>query len=118
MLELFTEGCCGRSREFGCSRVAIDPLVPYSDLCTRAKKIFTEEHTLYTPDQLAIHLPSLRRYESTSGNKARGEMTEGDIHPICDFCREALYGEDEHFAHMRERHEECFICKREGVLHQ
>ena len=118
MLERFTENCCGRSHESGSNKLAIDSLVSYSDLCTRTKKIFTYEQTLYHPDQLAIHLPSLRRYESTAGNKARREQIEGGIHPVCDFCREAFYGEDEHFAHMRERHEECFVCKREGVLHE
>jgi len=112
------EGCCGKFHELGSNRVAVNPLVSHSELCTRIKKIFTHEHTLYTPDQLAIHLPSLRRYESTSGNKSRKEKIEGGIHPVCDFCREALYGEDEHFAHMRERHEECFVCKRGDVLHQ
>ncbi|GJE90693.1 hypothetical protein PsYK624_068370 [Phanerochaete sordida] len=85
------------------------------DLCIRFKKIFTHEHILYNPGQLPIHLPSLQRGHRQSGNK---DKVEGGVHPLCEFCRECSFGEDELFKHMREKHEECFICKRNEVKDQ
>ncbi|KAG8905963.1 hypothetical protein FRB99_007897 [Tulasnella sp. 403] len=79
------------------------------DLCIRNKKIFAHEHTLYSPDTLPNHLPSLRR--------GPGEEDE-DTHPMCQFCRECLYSDDELYTHMREKHEECFLCKKQGKYHQ
>ena len=86
-----------------------------SDLCIRFKKIFAHEHTLYSPNQLPIHLPSLQRGHRQTGNK---DKLEGDVHPLCEFCRECSFSEDELFKHMREKHEECFICKRNEVKDQ
>lgn len=86
-----------------------------SDLCIRFKKIFSHEQTLYTYSQLAIHLPTAR---GSSAKQDQSSSSNIEIHPMCEFCREALFGEDEHFVHMRERHEECFICKRDGIRHQ
>ncbi|KAF5330528.1 hypothetical protein D9619_005186 [Psilocybe cf. subviscida] len=85
------------------------------DLCIRHKKVFTHEHALYAPGQLAAHLPS------TSGRPSKAALkdgVEGGVHPFCQFCRECYFGDDEIYAHMREKHEECFICKRNGVVHQ
>ncbi|EKM55123.1 uncharacterized protein PHACADRAFT_173202 [Phanerochaete carnosa HHB-10118-sp] len=85
------------------------------DLCIRFKKIFAHEHVLYNPGQLPIHLPSLQRGNRQSGKK---DKIEGGVHPLCEFCRECLFSEDEMFKHMREKHEECFICKRNEVRDQ
>lgn len=103
------------------------PIFP-SDLCIRHKKIFAHEHSLYTPKLILQHLPSLRRLpimppqhkskDPDKGKDAGGgkEMTDVDfIHPLCSFCRECFYGDDELYAHLRERHEECFICKGMGI---
>ena len=69
---------------------------------------------LYAPSQLPIHLPSLQR-----GHRAAPkEQIEGGIHPLCEFCRECFFSEDELYSHMRERHEECFVCKRNEVKDQ
>lgn len=87
----------------------------YSDLCITFKKIFSHEHVLYQSNQLAIHLPSLQKGHRQSGNK---DKIEGGVHPLCEFCRECLFGDDELFKHMREKHEECFICKRNEVKDQ
>ena len=85
-----------------------------SDLCIRSKKIFTHEHALYTPGQLAYHLPSIQR----GYRPPPKEQIEGGIHPICEFCRECHFSSDELYAHMREKHEECFVCKRNEVKDQ
>jgi hypothetical protein len=43
------------------------------------------------------------------------DQVEGGVHPLCDFCRECFFGDDELYAHMRDSHEECFICKRNEI---
>lgn len=83
-----------------------------SDLCIRFKKVFAHEHTLYAPSQLPVHLPSIPH---RSRNSVPKEQIEGGIHPLCEFCRECFFSDDELYTHMRERHEECFICKRNDI---
>ena len=65
-----------------------------SDLCIRNKKIFSHEHTLHTHASLNAHI--------------------AEEHGHCDFCREHFYSEDELFIHMRDRHEQCHLCKAKG----
>ncbi|KAF8495377.1 hypothetical protein JB92DRAFT_2747842 [Gautieria morchelliformis] len=85
------------------------------DMCIRYKKIFAHEHLLYQPSQLPLHLPSIPHRQPKSQIP---EKVEGGVHPMCQFCRDCYFGDDELFAHMRERHEECFLCKRDGVRDQ
>ncbi|KAH8117281.1 hypothetical protein DFH11DRAFT_1816255, partial [Phellopilus nigrolimitatus] len=86
------------------------------DLCIRFKKVFAHEHALYTQSQLNLHLPLPQR--SNKSVSKDNDKVENGVHPLCEFCRECLFGDDELFAHMRERHEECFVCKRQGVRDQ
>ncbi|KAG8217953.1 hypothetical protein J3R82DRAFT_6124 [Butyriboletus roseoflavus] len=85
------------------------------DLCIRSKKVFAHEHALYPPNVLPLHLPFMLHQPSKQPPK---EPIEGGIHPLCEFCRECFFSDDELFVHMRERHEECFLCKRNEVRHQ
>lgn len=94
--------------------IVLGPYYCRSDLCIRFKKIFTHEHVLYTPSQLPFHLPSMQRGHRT----APKELIEGGVHPLCEFCRECFFSEDEIYSHMREKHEECFVCKRNEVRDQ
>ncbi|KAI8817933.1 uncharacterized protein EV422DRAFT_570086 [Fimicolochytrium jonesii] len=77
------------------------------NLCTRHKKLFTHEHTLYTKATLDRH------------NKL-GDPDDPSFkgHPTCGFCRNNFYGQDELFEHCREKHEQCFLCQRNGVRNQ
>ncbi|KAM0787208.1 hypothetical protein ACM66B_006447 [Microbotryomycetes sp. NB124-2] len=68
------------------------------DLCSFNKKIFAHEHTLYNQTDMRQHLNA--------------------DHPSCDFCRRNFYDSDQLYAHCREKHEECFICIRQGIRHQ
>ncbi|KIJ44253.1 hypothetical protein M422DRAFT_30404 [Sphaerobolus stellatus SS14] len=86
------------------------------DMCIRHKKVFSHEHILYQPSQLPLHLPSIS-HRPPARNQAQNKV-EGGAHPLCEFCRECYFGDDELFAHMRERHEECFLCKRSGIRDQ
>ncbi|KAG6852301.1 hypothetical protein C0991_001115 [Blastosporella zonata] len=56
--------------------------------------------------------------ERSHGKAVPKEQIEGGVHPLCEFCRECFFSDDELYAHMRERHEECFICKRNEVRDQ
>ncbi|KAJ3087772.1 hypothetical protein HK102_010323 [Quaeritorhiza haematococci] len=77
------------------------------DLCTRHKKVFTHEHTLYTNQTLTRHYK-------------QGDPDDPSFkgHPECGFCRMAFYGDDELFEHCREKHEQCFLCQRAGIRNQ
>ncbi|KAF8891405.1 hypothetical protein BD779DRAFT_1610673 [Infundibulicybe gibba] len=86
------------------------------DLCIRHKKVFAHEHAIYPPNLLPLHLPSMHHRQGH--NKPTTKEIEGGIHPLCEFCRECFFSSDELFSHMRERHEECFICKRNEVRDQ
>lgn len=86
-----------------------------SDLCIRHKKVFSHEHILYPPGTLPLHLPSMHGRPSKVAMK---EIPEGGVHPLCEFCKECFFSDDELYSHMRERHEDCFVCKRNGIVHQ
>ncbi|TPX32794.1 hypothetical protein SmJEL517_g04159 [Synchytrium microbalum] len=77
------------------------------DLCTRHKKIFTHEHSLYTQS-------TLNRHYST------GDPDDPSFkgHPTCGFCNMSFYGDDELYTHCREKHEQCFLCQRAGHRNQ
>ncbi|KAJ3495674.1 hypothetical protein NLJ89_g10589 [Agrocybe chaxingu] len=85
------------------------------DLCIRNKKVFAHEHAIYPPSLLPVHLPSMQQRASKAALK---EPIEGGVHPLCAFCRECFFGDDELYGHMREKHEECFICKRNEIRDQ
>lgn len=76
------------------------------ELCTRNKKVFTHEHELFT-------YPELRKHQKF-GDDNPGAVDQSGFkgHPECGFCRERFYGEDELYAHCREKHERCHICDR------
>ncbi|KAI0293559.1 hypothetical protein BC826DRAFT_1104999 [Russula brevipes] len=82
------------------------------DVCISHKKVFSHEHALYTSPQYFTHLPSAQRRQQKGVPK---DQVEGGVHPLCDFCRECFFGDDELYAHMRDSHEECFICKRNEI---
>ncbi|RPA93976.1 hypothetical protein L873DRAFT_1793263 [Choiromyces venosus 120613-1] len=76
------------------------------DLCSRNKKVFTHEHTLFTPQEL-------RKHERVGDDQPGSENQSGfKGHPECDFCRQRFYSSDELYVHCREKHERCFLCDR------
>ncbi|KAL1963515.1 hypothetical protein VTN77DRAFT_8096 [Rasamsonia byssochlamydoides] len=76
------------------------------DLCTRNKKVFTHEHELFTTSQLRKH----EKYGDDNPGDANQSGFRG--HPECGFCRIRFYGDDELYAHCRDKHERCHICDR------
>ncbi|KAE8152406.1 hypothetical protein BDV25DRAFT_137854 [Aspergillus avenaceus] len=82
------------------------------DLCTRHKKVFTHEHELFT-------MAELRKHEKY-GDHVPGAVDQSGFkgHPECGFCRQRFYGDDELYAHCRDRHERCHICDRQSSNRQ
>ncbi|KAI9352849.1 hypothetical protein BDR26DRAFT_929357 [Obelidium mucronatum] len=77
------------------------------DLCTRHKKLFTHEHTMYTQSDLDKHFKS-------------GDSNDLSFkgHPKCGFCNVHFYGDDELYEHCKKQHEQCFLCTGVGIRHQ
>ncbi|KAF8467654.1 hypothetical protein BDZ91DRAFT_120519 [Kalaharituber pfeilii] len=77
-------------------------------LCTRNKKVFTHEHSLFTTQ-------GLRKHER-EGDDLPGAVDQSGFkgHPECGFCRERFYSSDELYNHCREAHERCFLCDRQN----
>ncbi|KAI8966967.1 hypothetical protein BDF20DRAFT_903490 [Mycotypha africana] len=83
------------------------------DLCTRFKKIFPFEHTLYTPSQLLTH------YKEGDKSFLPEDETGFSGHPECGFCKKRYFSDDELFIHCRDSHEQCFLCvKMHGRRHE
>ena len=82
------------------------------DLCTRNKKVFTHEHELFT-------IQELRKHEKF-GDDNPGAVDQSGFkgHPECGFCRQRFYGDDELYAHCRDKHERCHICDRRNQRKQ
>ncbi|KAJ2457960.1 hypothetical protein GGF42_002370 [Coemansia sp. RSA 2424] len=79
-----------------------DHALQFCDLCVKNKMSFSHEHRLFTRAQLRAHY-------------SRGDGTGFTGHPQCDFCRIAFYDNDQLFDHCRQKHEQCFICVRNGT---
>ncbi|KAF3926310.1 hypothetical protein AA313_de0200642 [Arthrobotrys entomopaga] len=78
-----------------------------TDLCSRFKKVFTHEHTLFT-------FNALKKHEKYGDDVPGAEDQSGfKGHPECEFCHKRFYGDDELYAHCKEAHERCFICDRD-----
>ncbi|KAJ3236861.1 hypothetical protein HDU78_004408 [Chytriomyces hyalinus] len=77
------------------------------DLCTRHKRLFTHEHTMYTQAELDRHFKT-------------GDPNDSSFkgHPKCGFCKIHFYGDDELYEHCRKQHEQCFLCTSAGIRHQ
>ena len=82
------------------------------DLCTRNKKVFTHEHELFTQQELRKH--------EKFGDDNPGAIDQSGFkgHPECGFCRQRFYGDDELYAHCRDKHERCYICDRRDQQRQ
>ncbi|GMH20921.1 hypothetical protein Nepgr_022763 [Nepenthes gracilis] len=78
-------------------------------LCLEGRKVFICEQKLYSKAQLNRHI-------STGDSEVDGTESEraGFMgHPICEFCRTPLYGDNELYTHMSTEHYTCHICQRQ-----
>ncbi|XP_074575707.1 uncharacterized protein LOC141832123 isoform X2 [Curcuma longa] len=79
------------------------------NLCLEGRKVFICEQKLYTRSQLNQH-------KSTGDSEVDGNESErGGFmgHPMCEFCRNRFYGDNELYIHMSTEHYTCHICQRQ-----
>ncbi|KFK35408.1 hypothetical protein AALP_AA5G280800 [Arabis alpina] len=77
-------------------------------LCLEGRKIFISEQKLYTRAQLNQHI-------HTGDSEVDGsESDRGGFagHPMCEFCRNPFYGDNELYTHMSTEHYTCHLCQR------
>ncbi|XP_057963110.1 uncharacterized protein LOC131154393 isoform X2 [Malania oleifera] len=82
-------------------------------LCLEGRKIFVCEQKLYTRTQLNQHI-------KTGDSEVDGSESErGGFagHPMCEFCRNPFYGDNELYMHMSTEHYTCHICQRQHPGH-
>ncbi|GMN44108.1 hypothetical protein TIFTF001_013302 [Ficus carica] len=78
-------------------------------LCLESRKVFVSEQKFYTKAQLDQHI-------KTGDSDVDGSETErGGFmgHPMCEFCQNPFYGENELYTHMSTEHYTCHICQRQ-----
>ncbi|KNA19590.1 hypothetical protein SOVF_059880 [Spinacia oleracea] len=78
------------------------------DLCLEGRKVFICEQNLYTRAQLNQH----KRTGDSEVDGTESERGGFSGHPVCEFCRTSLYGENELYTHMSTEHFTCHICQR------
>ena len=77
----------------------------YCDICFNGKKSFVSEMQAYNLD-----------HDRNYSSQLRGHLRKD--HPQCHFCRNYFLDDDKLYAHLQERHETCFICERNGRMHE
>lgn len=78
-------------------------------LCLEGRKIFICEQKLYTRAQLNQHIKTGDSEVDGSESDRGGFMG----HPMCEFCRNPFYGDNELYLHMSTEHYTCHICQRQ-----
>ncbi|WCJ26858.1 zinc ion binding nucleic acid binding [Euphorbia peplus] len=78
-------------------------------LCLEGRKIFISEQKLYNRAQLSQHVKTGDSVVDGSESE-RGGFTG---HPMCEFCQNPFYGDNELYLHMSTEHFTCHICQRQ-----
>lgn len=78
-------------------------------LCLEGRKVFICEQKLYTKAQLNQHINTGDSEVDGTENERGGFMG----HPMCEFCRNPFYGDNELYLHMSTEHYTCHICLRQ-----
>ncbi|KAF9669813.1 hypothetical protein SADUNF_Sadunf13G0003500 [Salix dunnii] len=78
-------------------------------LCLEGRKIFISEQKLYNRAQLTQHVRTGDSVVDGSESE-RGGFTG---HPMCEFCENPFYGDNELYLHMSTDHFTCHMCQRQ-----
>nr|CAD1833732.1 unnamed protein product [Ananas comosus var. bracteatus] len=78
-------------------------------LCLEGRKVFICEQKLYTRSQLNRHINSGDSEVDGTESERGGFMG----HPMCEFCKNPFYGDNELYMHMSTEHYTCHICQRQ-----
>ncbi|XVF31518.1 hypothetical protein REPUB_Repub16aG0152900 [Reevesia pubescens] len=77
-------------------------------LCLEGRKVFVCEQKLFTREQLDQHIKTGDSVVDGPESERGGFMG----HPMCEFCQNPFYGENELYLHMSTEHYTCHICQR------
>ncbi|XP_071507806.1 E3 ubiquitin-protein ligase ZNF598-like [Diadema antillarum] len=77
------------------------------NLCVEHIKVLSSERKFYSRKELAQH----RRSGDRDDTSYRG-------HPLCEFCDERYFDNDELLRHLRKDHYFCHFCENDGVTNQ
>ena len=75
----------------------------YCDICVKNLKIFPQEFRVYSRIELVAH----RKTGDPDNRSYKG-------HPICNFCNERYFDNDELLLHLRKNHFWCHFCEKDG----
>ncbi|XP_058000580.1 uncharacterized protein LOC110631555 isoform X2 [Hevea brasiliensis] len=78
-------------------------------LCLEGRKIFISEQKLYNRAQLNQHVKTGDSVVDGSESERGGFMG----HPMCEFCQNPSYGDNELYLHMSTEHFTCHICQKQ-----
>jgi len=70
--------------------------------CCESRGVFPMEQARYTKREYNLHVE-----KGEQGTAFRG-------HPQCRFCKTRFYNNDALYQHLKEKHENCFVCHRQG----
>jgi len=75
-------------------------------MCWESRGVFPMEQTLYTKAAYDRHCQ-------------KGEDNTAFVgHPMCKFCKTRFYNEDALYYHLKQKHENCHVCRKEGRMHE
>ena len=75
----------------------------YCDICVKNLKVFPQELRVYSRSELVTH----RKTGDRDNKSYKG-------HPICKFCNDRYYDNDELLLHLRRNHFWCHFCENDG----
>jgi len=78
----------------------------FCEVCLMGLRQFPHERKLYSAEELEFHLNN----EKTKMGRI--------VHPICEFCKDHLFDENELFQHLQKTHYTCHVCDKAGVTFQ
>ncbi|XP_041473607.1 E3 ubiquitin-protein ligase ZNF598-like isoform X1 [Lytechinus variegatus] len=79
----------------------------FCQLCVDHIKVLPSERKFYTRKELALH----RRSGDQDDTSYRG-------HPLCEFCDDRYFDNDELHRHLRKDHYFCHFCETDGVTNE
>ena len=75
----------------------------YCDICVEHLQLFPREYCVYSRSEMVLH-----RKEGDADNRSyRG-------HPLCEFCSERYFDNDDLLVHLRKNHFWCHFCESDG----
>eukprot|EP00835_Amoeboradix_gromovi_P000007 NODE_1_length_95616_cov_0.657642.p7 type:complete len:550 gc:universal NODE_1_length_95616_cov_0.657642:80876-79227(-) len=100
----------------------------YCEICIRESKKFISELNIYPSDLLASHIKTGDKLflqstvnnsdeitvDITHSNNVVNPLINFTGHPLCKFCSQRFVNDEYLKHHMKQRHEECSLCKQSG----